>query len=134
MRRHFAEERSPEGRPWKRWKTGYRSRSGKILGGSHRLRNAIRARPGAKHAEAGIYEDIPYARIHDSGGTTSPHIIEPVEANVLAFRVRGKKVFAKSVNHPGSVIPKRRYIGISKLTRERIDKVFARHMKRASSV
>lgn len=32
---------------------------------------------------------------------TRPHIIYPVTANVLAFEVGGKTVFAKHVNHPG---------------------------------
>ena len=34
---------------------------------------------------------------------TSPHIIRPVNASALRFEVNGKEVFAKEVNHPGTV-------------------------------
>lgn len=34
---------------------------------------------------------------------TSPHLIEPVNSNVLHFVVNGEDVFAKRVNHPGTV-------------------------------
>lgn len=34
---------------------------------------------------------------------TSPHIIRPVNASALRFEVNGKEVFAKEVNHPGTI-------------------------------
>lgn len=34
---------------------------------------------------------------------TQPHVIEPVHANVLAFEIDGTTVFAKRVNHPGTI-------------------------------
>jgi len=46
---------------------------------------------------------------------TKPHIIEPVNAKVLAFKVNGKMVFTKKVNHPGTqAIPFMRSALISK--------------------
>lgn len=33
---------------------------------------------------------------------TSPHLIEPVNANVLHFQIGGEDIFAKRVNHPGT--------------------------------
>lgn len=33
---------------------------------------------------------------------TDPHIIRPKNAKVLAFKVNGRMVFARKVNHPGS--------------------------------
>ena len=54
--------------------------------------------------------DVKYAAIHEFGGQTKPHIIEPKKAEALAFLVGGKTVFAKSVNHPGSTIPERSYL------------------------
>lgn len=54
---------------------------------------------------------VNYARIHEFGGKTAPHLIEPKSADgVLAFSVGGKTVFAKSVNHPGSLMPERSYM------------------------
>ena len=34
---------------------------------------------------------------------TSPHLIEPVNANVLHFVINGEDIFAKRVHHPGTV-------------------------------
>ena len=55
-------------------------------------------------------KDVPYARIHEYGGQTSPHTIEPKRAEALHFYIGGKEVFAKSVNHPGSKMPERSYM------------------------
>lgn len=55
--------------------------------------------------------DVKYAAIHEYGGHTAPHIIEPKKASVLAFAGKsGDTVFAKRVNHPGSRIPERSYM------------------------
>lgn len=55
--------------------------------------------------------DVKYAGIHEYGGTTKPHIIEPKKAQVLAFAGKGgSPVFAKRVNHPGSKMPERSYM------------------------
>lgn len=66
----------------------------------------------ATSIEGRVYSDgsVPYAAIHEFGGTTSPHVILPKTASVLAFQMGGKTVFAKSVNHPGSKIPERSYM------------------------
>lgn len=50
-------------------------------------------------------EGIPYARIQEEGGQTSPHAIYPINAKVLAFQAAtGDKVFARKVMHPGGYI------------------------------
>ena len=54
--------------------------------------------------------DVKYAGIHEFGGKTAPHIIEPKKANVLAFTVGGEERFARRVNHPGSKMPERSYM------------------------
>ncbi len=54
--------------------------------------------------------DVKYARIHEFGGKTRAHIIEPRKAQALAFMMGGKMVFAKRVNHPGSVMPERSFL------------------------
>lgn len=55
--------------------------------------------------------DVKYAGIHEYGGRTPPHIIEPKKASVLAFAgPGGKMVFARRVNHPGSKMPERSFM------------------------
>ena len=34
---------------------------------------------------------------------TSPHLIEPVMASVLHFKINGEDIFAKRVHHPGTI-------------------------------
>ena len=56
-------------------------------------------------------DGLKYARIQEYGGTTPPHVILPKNGKVLAFMGSGgKMVFARKVNHPGSVIPSRSYL------------------------
>jgi len=61
--------------------------------------------------------NVAYAAIHEYGGTTKPHIIEPKNAKCLAFiaswgpgRGQGGKSFFARVNHPGSVMPERSFL------------------------
>jgi phage virion morphogenesis protein len=49
-----------------------------------------------------------YARIHQEGGETKAHTIKPKQKKALRFNGR----FAKKVNHPGSRIPPRPYMGV----------------------
>ena len=54
--------------------------------------------------------DVPYARIQEFGGRTAAHEIVAIKAKALAFVADGKACFAKSVHHPGSVIPERSFM------------------------
>lgn len=55
--------------------------------------------------------DVKYAGIHEYGGKTSPHVIEPKKASVLAFLGKGgDMVFRRKVNHPGSKMPERSFL------------------------
>lgn len=54
--------------------------------------------------------DVKYARIHELGGRTSPHIIRPRKAQALHFMMGGRGVFAKEVHHPGSLMPERSFM------------------------
>lgn len=54
--------------------------------------------------------DVKYAGIHEFGGKTPAHDIVPVKAQALAFMMGGKQVFAKTVHHPGSVMPERSFM------------------------
>lgn len=54
--------------------------------------------------------DVKYARIHEFGGRTKAHIIEPRKAGALAFMIGGKMIFARRVHHPGSQMRERRFM------------------------
>jgi hypothetical protein len=54
--------------------------------------------------------DVPYGAIQEYGGTTRAHLIAAKRGGALAFTVGGRLVFAKRVQHPGSVIPERSYL------------------------
>ncbi|WGJ15639.1 hypothetical protein QEV83_05075 [Methylocapsa sp. D3K7] len=53
---------------------------------------------------------LAYAAIQEFGGKTAAHDIIATSAKALAFNVGGNQSFAKSVHHPGSVIPARSYL------------------------
>lgn len=77
------------------------------------LRSSIRFSPASilgDKISLTIGTDVKYAAIHEFGGKTSPHIIEPKRKQWLRFFIGGKAIFAKKVNHPGSVIPKRPFL------------------------
>lgn len=54
--------------------------------------------------------DVKYAGIHEFGGKTKAHVIEPRKGQALAFMIGGTQVFAKRVNHPGSQMPMRSFM------------------------
>jgi phage gpG-like protein len=54
--------------------------------------------------------DVKYAAIQEYGGKTGAHEILPVKAQALAFIAGGAQRFARSVEHPGSLIPERSYL------------------------
>lgn len=75
-----------------------------------RLRGSLHAR----RVREGAYEvgtRVTYARIHEFGGQTAPHVIMPRRASTLAFMGPDGMIFARSVHHPGSKIPARPYLG-----------------------
>jgi phage gpG-like protein len=55
--------------------------------------------------------DVKYAAIQEYGGKTSAHEILPEKGKALAFMIGGTLRFARSVHHPGSLIPARSYLG-----------------------
>ena len=59
-----------------------------------------------------VYTDgsAPYDTIHEFGGKTPAHVIEPVKAKALSYLQDGKRVFYKRINHPGSRMPERSYM------------------------
>jgi phage gpG-like protein len=61
-------------------------------------------------ASVGSEGDVKYAAIQEYGGKTSAHEILPVKAEALAFVIGGVQLFARRVEHPGSLIPERSYL------------------------
>ncbi len=92
-----------------RSKSGLHVRSGSLLNSIGASKKIVEAADGSLEGQIGP-QGIPYAAIHEFGGTTRPHIIRPRNASVLAFNSGGNPVFARFVNHPGSVIRARPYL------------------------
>ncbi|OIV46738.1 phage virion morphogenesis protein [Sodalis sp. TME1] len=92
-----------EGRP--RWLPI--DRAGKILQQSGRLAASIDS--DADNDQAVVGTNVVYARIHQQGGTTRPHVIRPRYKKALAFNGR----VVKRVNHPGSTIPARPFLSLT---------------------
>ncbi len=67
-----------------------------------------------------------YGAIHQFGGTTSAHVIKPKNKQALAWP--GGRNPVRGVNHPGSSIPARPFLGISRQDRDRILEVVADHL------
>lgn len=62
---------------------------------------------------ATISNPMPYAALHQFGGRTAPHTIEPRRARALHWISGGGDHFARRVHHPGSNIPARPFIPIT---------------------
>lgn len=77
-----------------------------------RLRSSIRFLVQENDNEIDITfgTDVPYAAIHEFGGTTAPHRIEPRRKSFLRFMLGGKEVFSRGVDHPGSRIEARPFL------------------------
>jgi phage gpG-like protein len=76
---------------------------------SGHLRDSIRHQMIGKNAVR-IGTNRVYAAIHQLGGKTAPRVIRPVRKQAL----RTPFGLFKKVNHPGSNIPARPYLGLSR--------------------
>ena len=76
----------------------------RILQDTGRLAASIT--PFHDNTQAGVGTNVVYARIHNDGGKTRPHVILPKNKKALAF---GGRV-VKKVNHPGSKMPARPFL------------------------
>jgi phage virion morphogenesis protein len=109
---------APDGTPWKPPQTPNPKRRG-TLRVSDQLRDSIRYQLLGNNAVA-IGTNKIYGAIHQLGGKTSAHIIRPRNKGGLFWP--GAKHPMKSVRHPGSVIPARTFLGLS---RENSDEVLS---------
>ncbi|WP_197329537.1 phage virion morphogenesis protein [Ralstonia syzygii] len=123
-----------EGRP--RWKPSERAQAedGMTLQKTGRLASSVTTDYNASTVVIG--SNVAYARIHQLGGKTKPHVIRPKAKKALAF---GGHV-VKSVNHPGSEIPARPFLPVTSdgdLQPEASEAVLGtilRHLKTAAGV
>jgi phage gpG-like protein len=65
---------------------------------------------GDSFTGASVGTKVRYARIHEYGGVTRPHVIVPKRGQALAFNWKGRDVLFARVNHPGSKIPERSFL------------------------
>jgi hypothetical protein len=83
-------------------------RSGALIGA---VRQELSSAKQASALSVGFDADaVPYGAIQEFGGRTRAHLIAAKNARALAFSLGGKLVFAKQVNHPGSVLPERSFL------------------------
>ena len=90
---------------------------------TNRLRGSIRATPAqviGTGVQSTIGSNVKYAAIHEFGGRTRPHKITARNGKALKLFIGGKVILRKSVNHPGSNMPARRYV--SGVLEERADR------------
>jgi hypothetical protein len=73
----------------------------RLIGGAVRVGVAVGFDPGA----------VPYGAIQEFGGTTRAHLIAAKERFALRFNAGTGIVFARRVQHPGSVIPAHSFLG-----------------------
>ena len=121
---HFKENFDQEGfmnngvQPWPKRQT---DTGRKILTGETReLQDSIDY--DAKGGAVSWGSDVVYASIHNRGGKTKTHTIKPRRGKTLKFAGKDGDVMRKSVNHPGSQIPQRQFIGHSEEFIDKIDK------------
>lgn len=121
---HFKENFKKEGfvnnglQPWPQRKT---ETGRKILTGpTKELQDSIDYKADKGKTSWGT--DVVYGRIHNRGGKTKAHTIRARRGKALRFAVSGGAIMRRKVNHPGSNIPKRQFIGHSRELIDKIDK------------
>jgi len=101
---------APDGSAWKE-SARAQEEGGKTLLDHGHLRDSINFSTTTTSVTVGS-SNIVYAAIHQFGGKTRPHTITSAHG-ALRFNLGGRTVFANSVNHPGSDIPARPFLGVS---------------------
>jgi phage gpG-like protein len=88
--------------------------SGQVIRVRHdRLRASINIagpKSDGKSFWGSVGTNVVYAAIHEYGGRTPPHVIEPKYKKALAFEIGGETIIRRRVHHPGSVMPERSFL------------------------
>lgn len=134
----FETETDPSGEPWKPSQPSYRRgpapggignpNRGQTLTETGRLRASITHNVrGGDTVEVGT--NVAYAAIHQFGGKTPPRTIRPRNKKALSWP--GARHPVKSVQHPGSKVPARPFLGISSGDSAAIVRIVSEHARRA---
>ena len=122
--RRFELERGPDGTPWKKSRRAERE-SGQTLTDTGRLRASITHSVAGDAVEVGT--NVVYAAIHQFGGKTKPRTIRPRRKKALFWPGAGHPV--ASVQHPGSDVPARPFLGVDDRDRPVIERIVVRHLE-----
>jgi len=138
--KNFRSQKSPDGSAWspladstqakrRKWKKSQHSNRtlqdtgtlmNSLINQSHS--NAI-FRVSQHSVELGT--NVPYAGVHQFGGSTGAFTIKPKNKKALRWMgVNGHFVFARSVKHPGFQIPARPFLGINEKNQDAINRIF----------
>lgn len=125
----FENEVSPNGFAWPEIldSTRAKKRHPKILTESSRLRSSIVYQASAYQVEIGT--NVVYAAIHQFGGKTSAHEIRAKNKKALFWAGAAHPV--RVVQHPGSHIPAREFLGFSSQDKQVILDIVQDHHRRA---
>lgn len=127
----FSQQVDPDGRAWQKLKAStitskaLRGYSDKILRQRGYLADSIRYQADENGVRIGTNRI--YGAIHQFGGKTRPHVIRPKNKKALAWP--GARHPARAVNHPGSKITARPFLGFSRQDRDRILEVVSDHLR-----
>lgn len=116
--------------PWPARKSETTRSGGKgVLTDTGTMQDSVKARVSGNKVTVGIdLNKVPYAQIHNEGGKTSPHTITAKKGKALKFSGSKGALFRRNVNHPGSQMPERKFLGYTPdieviLDREMTDKL-----------
>lgn len=125
--RRFETGTAPSGVPWKPSQRAG-EQAGQTLVDTGRLRDSLGRQ--ASEDEVIVGTNVVYAAIHQFGGKTPPVVIRPRRKKALFWP--GLKHPVKKVQHPGSRVPARPFLGISSSDERRIGRIFAAWLEQAA--
>lgn len=102
--------------------------NGQTLTDTQRLRASISRHVRPKAVMVGT--NVVYAAIHQFGGTTPARTIRPRNKKALAWP--GAEHPVAKVEHPGSEMPKRSFLGVDSADRRAILRIVSRHLEQAA--
>ena len=133
--RAFANEVDPiTGAKWPKLHPDYKAQraeaghTGPMLQRDGTLRTSMHQEYGHLYARYGT--NLTYAAIHCFGGITRAHWIRPRDKKALAWRKGGKSYVRRAVMHPGSEIPRRRFLGAGPQDKQDMQELMADYIRK----